>query len=161
MSGFVLTKTPTGLVVASHGSDEAEAARALRAYDSDLRLVVQGPDEHGPRSWRVYRYMGSERPAQFVCGWWDEYGNPYPQLSVTGLLDMVRRLDRNTRGGEVDPDRENARLVRERKREVEEAFAEVGREFAGRLEGKRSSPLPRGRSLQLARIRFRRRTYGY
>lgn len=163
MSGLVWTQSDSGLIVGNHASGEAAVRRALAQYDPDLRLVPPGifiRGEHEDRSdaWRVYRYVGSGRDVQFVCGWWDDYGNPYPQLSVDGLLQMVQRLDRNSRGWERrDADAENAALVEQRRREAREELDEIAREFKGRLEGKRSSPLPRSRSLQLARMRQRAR----
>lgn len=153
---LVYSTTPDGIVVASRGSDYADTARALREYDDELRLVIQGPDEYGPQAFRVYRYMGSERPIQFVCGWWDEYLNPYPELSTTGLLEIVKRLDRNNRGhAPVDPVARNRELAARRRVEGRKRIDEIAHEFDGRLEGKRSSPLPRSRSLQLARQRQR------
>lgn len=159
---LVFTQGPSGLVVANQGSDEAACARALREHDPDLRLVppgvlVQGERESRSDAWRVYRYCGSERPIEFVCGWWDDRGTPYPQLSADGLLRMVQSLDRNLRGDRVEADEHNARLLAERAREAHERFTEIAREFDGRLEGKRSAPQPRSRNLYLARSRERER----
>jgi hypothetical protein len=156
---LVYTQSPSGLVLATHGSDEAAAAAALREYDRDLRLVPQDSDAYGRRIYKVYRYVGSERPAQFVCGWWDELGNPYP-LSVTGLLDMVQRLDRNTRGAVQDADARNAELTARRRRDAEADFDDIVDEFKDRVDGKKLSPLPRSRSLHAARNRVRRRKPG-
>lgn len=157
--GLVFTDTPSGLVLATEGSDEAACAAALREYDRDLRLVPQDSDHFGRRVYKVFRYVGSERPAIFVCGWWDEFGRPYDGLSVTGLLEMVKRLDRNnTRHQNVDPDEKNARLLADRKREHDERMAEVVEEFRDRIDGKSSSPLTRSRSLYLARNRVREQT---
>ena len=155
---MVFTQSQNGLVLACEGSDEAACAAALRQYDPDLRLVPQDSDAYGRRIYKVYRYQGSEQPAVFVCGWWDEYGNPYEGLSVTGLLDMVQRLDRNTRGQVLDSDTKNAELVERRRREANAALDEIAREFRGRLEGTRSSPLPRSESLRRARDKVRART---
>lgn len=152
---FVLSQSASGLVLACEGADEVACQAALREYDRDLRLVPQDSDHFGRRIYKVYRYMGSETPAQFVCGWWDELGNPYDQLSVTGLLDMVKRLDRNTRWENVDPDTKNEKLVASRREDAREKLMEIGRTFEGRLDGKKSSPLPRSRSLYQARSRAR------
>ena len=156
--GLVLSQSASGLVLACEGSDEAACAAALREYDSDLRLVPQDSDAFGQRVYKVYRYVGSEQPAQFVCGWWDELGNPYPGLSVTGLLEMVKRLDRNTRFENVDPDERNRELLERRRKEASEEMDAIAREFAGRIDGTKSSPLPRSRSLYAARNRVRAST---
>ena len=156
--GLVFNNRPSGLVVAYQGSDEAACAAALKEYDRDLRLVPQDTDAYGRRVYKVYRYQGSEQPSVFVCGWWDEFGQPYDQLSITGLLDMVKRLDRNTRFEHIDPDERNQRLVAQRRKEAEEALDEIGKEFEGRLDGRKSSPLPRSQSLRLARDKIRART---
>lgn len=156
--GLVFTNSASGLVLACEGADETACARALREYDRDLRLVPQDSDAFGQRVYKVFRHMGSEQPAQFVCGWWDEMGRPYPGLSVTGLLDMVKRLDRNTRGGQVDPDELNRRLVDERRRQANAELDAVLEDHRDRVDGRMSSPLPRSRDLYLARNRVRERT---
>jgi hypothetical protein len=157
--GLVFTDTSSGLVLATHGSDEAATAAALREYDRDLRLVPQDSDAFGRRVYKVYRYMGSEQPSVFVCGWWDDLGNPYDGLSATGLLEMVKRLDRNnSREQRIDPDEKNRLLLEERRRQSSEDIDEVAREFSGRIDGKKSSPLKRSQSLRMARDRVRART---
>ena len=156
--GLVLSQSASGLVLATEGADEAACVAALKEYDCDLRLVPQDSDHFGRRVYKVFRYAGSEQPAQFVCGWWDDLGNPYDGLSVTGLLDMVKRLDRNTSWKNVDPDVKNAELTAQRQREANEALDEIADEFRGKLDGKKSSPLPRSRSLYAARNRVRART---
>jgi hypothetical protein len=157
--GLVYTQSPSGLVLATQGVDEATAAAALREYDRDLRLVPQDSDALGRRVYKVYRYVGSERDAEFVCFWGDELGNPFP-LSVTGLLEMVRRLDRNTRGTAIDPDVHNARLVAQRRKEANDELDAIEQEYRARVDGKKLSPLPRSRNLHLARNRVRRRSPG-
>jgi hypothetical protein len=155
---LVLSQSQSGLVLATEGSDENACAAALKEYDRDLRLVPQDSDAFGQRVYKVFRYAGSEQPAQFVCGWWDDMGKPYGGLSVTGLLEMVKRLDRNTRSDYVDPDVRNAELRERRAREANADFDAITDEFRGKLDGTKSSPLPRGRDLYLARNRVRART---
>lgn len=159
MSHLVYTPSPSGLLLATHGADERSAAAALRQHDPDLRLVPQDSDHFGKRIYKVYRYKGSETEAEFVCGWWDELGNPLP-LSVTGLLDLVQRLDKNTRGGVQDVDIHNEELKASRQRANEAGFDAILEEHKDRVDGKKSSPLPRSRSLQLARARERARHPG-
>jgi hypothetical protein len=156
--GFVYSLAGSGLVIASQGADEAACRRALRQHDPDLRLVPQDSDALGRRVYKVYRYMGSERPAEFVCGWWDEHGNPY-DLSVTGLLEMVQRHDRNLRGSQQASLAElEAKLKAERQADYRREADEIVREFGPRIDGKKSSPLPRSRGLYAARNRTRAKT---
>ena len=157
--GHVFTQSPSGLVLATHGADEATAAAALRHHDRELRLVPQDSDAYGRRIYKVYRDRGNDRPAEFVCGWWDELGNPKP-LSVTGLLDYVQRLDRNTSGSVQDVDVHNRELTETRRREAEREFDEIVAEHKDRVDGKKSSPLLRSRGLHLARNRVRAKSPG-
>lgn len=150
-----LVTTHGGLLV-PEGALEAAVAAALKHHDPDLRLVPQDSDHYGRRIYKVYRWAGSDRPAEFVCGWWDDQGRPIP-LSMA-LLDRVQLLDRNTRGREIDEDEHNRRLKEERYKDYLRDAEELVKEFSGRLEGKRSSPLPRSRSLYAARNRVRART---
>lgn len=157
--GLVYSSTNSGLVIASEGADEAAARRALIQHDPDLRLVPQDSDAFGRRVYKVYRYMGSERPAEFVCGWWDDHGHPYDQLSVTGLLEMVQRHDKNLRGSRQASLEEREQALRqERYKDGRRDLDEIVREFDGRIEGKRSSPLPRSVGLRMARDKVRART---
>ncbi len=145
-----------GGLLAPEGALEAAVSAALRNHDPDLRLVPQDSDHYGRRVYKVYRYAGSDRPAEFILFWGDEHGNPFP-LS-TSLVDEVQRLDRNLRGTVPDPDSLNARLVAERRRDAEADFDEIVREHAKRVDGKNSQPLPRSPGLYLARSRVRART---
>lgn len=157
--GLVFTDTSSGLVLATHGSDEAATAATLREYDRDLRLVPQDSDAFGRRVYKVYRYMGSEQPSVFICGWWDEMGNPYDGLSASGLLEMVKRLDRNnSRWQNSDSDEKNRLLVEQRSRQASEDIDDIAREFKGSIDGTSSSPLKRSQSLRMARDKVRART---
>lgn len=106
----VFYKNEHGLLVPDQAAgDERAIARLLKDYDPDLRLV---PQKNG---YRVYRYAGSERPAEFILYWGDERGNPYP---LSGrILDEVRKLDRNSRAEYKSPEQLNdEHKVRETKR---------------------------------------------
>ena len=150
-----MQQTSSGLLV-PEGAHEAAVRKALRQLDDDLRLVPVDSDAYGRRIYKVVRYQGSERPFVPVLFWGDEYGNPYP-LSMS-IVDAVQRLDRNTRGTVPDSDTRNAELVERRRREADADLDEIAREFRGRLEGTRSSPLPRSESLRRARDKVRART---
>lgn len=151
MSGLIYSRTDSGLLVAENGSgDERAVARALRDYDPDLRLVPQGV-AGGRMAYKVYRYCGSERPAEFICFWGNERGEPYP-LSHR-LLDKVRSLDKNQRGSEdyrsEDELNEQAKAARERQAEEDaQALLDDWKTREGR-----SALLPRGPSLARARAR--------
>lgn len=142
---LVETRTPSGLYVAENAADYQSVSRALRDYDRDLRLVPQ-PDDEGRVAYKVFRYQGGDRPAEFVCGWWSEQLQPLP-LSHR-LVDLVKQLDRNT-GGREDVDTENERLREERLRDAAEAISDVGRETSKRV--KRSPALHRGQHLRRSR----------
>lgn len=153
------TQSADGLLV-PEGAQEAAATAALLKHDPDLRLTWADSDYFGCRVYRVYRRVRNEaRPFETVCVYMDEAGNPLP-LSVTGIVDMVQRLDKNMRGAETDPDVHNEQLVVRRRRDAEADFDDIVDEFKDRVDGKRLSPLPRSRSLHLARNRVRSKSPG-
>src|SRR6266498_675093 len=139
------------------GALEASVAQQLRNLDPDLRLVPQNSDAYGRRVYKVYKYMGSERPAQFILMWGDENGNPFPLSSQ--LVEEVKRHDRNQRGHDtlIDEDAWNPRLEAERRKQAEEEIMEIGREYEKRISGKSYAVLPRSPSLAAARRRQRRK----
>lgn len=141
-----------GLLV-PQGALEAAVTRALRQHDDELRLVPQDSDVHGTRVYKVYRYNGPDRAADFVCGWWDERGTPYP-LSMN-LVELVQMHDRNTVGVPDDEDVHNRRLREERRRDSEREGQAIVQEFSKKIDGKSHTILPRSRSLQLARQKQR------
>lgn len=151
-----LSRTDGGLYV-PEGAHEAAVMRALREHDDDLRLVPQDSDHFGRRVYKVFRYAGSERPAEFLLFWGDEHGNPFPLSS--SLVDAVKQLDRNMRG--FDPrnaDAKNAELVARRRQKSREDGEALLQDYDGRLEGKKSSPPKRSVGLLRARDRVRART---
>lgn len=151
-----LSRTDGGLIVPT-GAHESAVQAALRDHDSDLRLVPQDSDHYGRRVYKVYRYAGSDRPAEFLLFWGDEHGNAFP-LSMA-IVDAVQRLDKNLRGFDPrDADVHNAALRMARERESRDWGDELAREFEGKLEGKKSSPLHRSQSLRRARDKVRART---
>ena len=121
-----LTRTSGGLLV-PEGALEAAVSRQLQELDPDLRLVPQDSDVYGQRIYKVYKYMGSERPALFVLLWGDGHGNPYPLSSA--LVEEVKRHDRNMRGVLLDPDEHNRRLKEERYRDLASDLDELGAEY--------------------------------
>jgi hypothetical protein len=148
---LVYTRQDSGLVVAEHASDEASVARALRDHDSDLRLVRQLSESLGALVWKVYRYAGSERPAEFVCAWTDRSGTPLP-LSHR-LVDMVKGLDRNSRAPVADADTLNARRKERAEKEVQRHNQDLIDDHLPRVG--RSPVLHRSQSLRMARDKQR------
>lgn len=101
------TRSESGLILARETSDAPALERALKQIDRDLSL--QGwPRVDGPTLWKVVRYCGPDRPPETIASWINDQGDPMPLTE--GLLDLVRRLDRNSRGDYVDPDEKNRRL---------------------------------------------------
>lgn len=133
---LVYERQGNGLLVArdTAPSDEKAVARQLRDYDPDLRLVPQGVVGR-QIAYKVYRYAGSDRPAEFICFWGDAaIGEPYPLSS--GLLDRVRELDRNSRAryasAEELNEKRRAELERHRDSLSEDVYDDLKR-MPGRL----------------------------
>jgi len=153
MSGLVYSKTDSGLLVAenAHSVDEQAVARSLREYDPDLRLVPQVVvgDRVG---YRVYRYAGPDRPAEFLLYWGDaSTGEPWPLSSR--LLDKVREQDKNTRGTYLDEDARE-KLRRE---ELERAHASATDSVIADTLKSGRTVLRRGVGLRMARDKRRAR----
>lgn len=94
--GLVMRETGTGLVLAEEAQDEARLSRALKEIDSRLVLQKHAGDVPGGLVYKVFAIVGEDEPAECVCTWADEYGNPL-ELS-SGLLDLVNRLRPDARG---------------------------------------------------------------
>lgn len=111
----------SGLLVAEQAVTDGDVAQALRTYEPSLRLVPQWDGAERCVRWCVFRYLGGDRDAEFVCAWADRHGKPLP-LSMS-LLEKVRQLDVRTRGGPPDPNKLNEqhrdRLQRDQLREKE------------------------------------------
>ena len=139
------------LLVAELGMDGGALERELRRRDPLLSLQGWPSATHGCILWRVVRESGPDRPPETVAVWQSERGEPYPLSS--GLLDLVDRLDRNSRHRYLDEDALERRRQAARDRQVErdnEALRDDWNPRHGR------SPLFRGRDLQLSRQRARR-----
>ena len=154
---FQESRLDSGLFFVEHGEDEARVSRALREYDADLRLVPQDSDTHGRRIYKVYRYAGSDRPAEFLLYWANERGEPYP-LSMR-LLDEIKRHDKNTRGDKFDADAEYQRVVNAGRKNFDDESQQLAEEYA-RREG-RVSAFHRSPALAAARRRGRRKGTTY
>jgi hypothetical protein len=101
-----------GLLVAELGMDGTSLERELRKRDPLLSLQGWPSATHGCILWRVVREAGPDRPPETVAVWQSESGEPYPLSS--GLLDLVDRLDRNSRHSHRGEDE----LERQRRAEV-------------------------------------------
>jgi len=147
-----VTQTHSGLYVAEQSADYKAVQAALRQHDPTLRLVPQHSDEYDTIVWKVYADMGGDRPAVFVCGWWDRQLRPLPLSHA--LVDRVKQLDRNTVGRELDPDEHNTKLSAEQQARMDAAVDEAAAENERRRG--RLPVLHRGAHLR----RSSRRRYG-
>jgi hypothetical protein len=149
-------RSDSGLVLPITGADEASVITELKKIDPDLILFVPGMEISGEPAvnrwgWRVYRKRGGDQPPEFVCAWMDKWGNLHNELSH-GLVDEVRRLDKNTRGRQLDE------VVREelRRQEFERDQEARGEGIADNWVRKHGTPvLPRSQSLRMSRDKRR------
>lgn len=136
---LILSETGSGLLAAHQHADQASVTAALRSHDRDLRLLWKVID--GQRVWYVVKFLGSERPADWICDW-ERDGEPLP-LSH-GLVERVKALDLNSRAVHADPEELNDRLTAEGLAEVNGAIDELARDLVERYRGTKSHLLPRG-----------------
>lgn len=148
--GYVERTLDSGLVLSEYGWDHAQVERELKKRDPDLTLQGWPSQTHGTILWKVVRYAGPDRPPDTVAVWQSDRGEPYPLSS--GLLDLVDRLDRNTRGAAVGEDELNARLEAERRKQDERD----GEGIIDNTTFKHGRPvLPRSQSLRMSRDKQR------
>lgn len=111
-----VSETGSGLLIAEQSADREAVARLLRDHDSSLRLVPQLDEARSCTLWCVYRYLGPDRDAQFLCAWQTPSGEPLPLSSR--LLDKVQQLDLRTVGNAPDMnalnDAHRAQVLRDR-----------------------------------------------
>ena len=143
-----------GLLV-PEGALEAAVQRPLKEHDSDLRLVPQDSDVYGQRVYKVFKWNGPDRPATFLLTWADEHLRPYP-LSMN-LVEMVKYHDRNTSLRPPDEDEIERKLREERRKDYLRDAEAIVHDHQNRIDGKSHMPLPRSRSLYLARQRNRKK----
>ena len=140
----------SGLLLAEHGTDGVALERELRKRDPLLSLQGWPSAEHLCIVWRVVRDAGSERDPETVCVWQSESGEPYPLSS--GLLDLVDRLDRNTRHVHVGADEANERRRLEIARQLERDNEALRDDW----DFKHGRPvLPRSQALRISRDKRR------
>ena len=140
-----------GLVVAENACGEPEVAARLRQFDRQLVLTWEVDEHHQARVWRVFKRMGSDRPAVWICDWRDDYGNPLPLSSR--LVDRVRDLSMNSRAPKPDAETHNQRLREEADKQFQEETGDIAKWHGGRHG--RLACLPRGVSLRIARDKRR------
>lgn len=148
--GLVERTLDSGLIVSEHGDDGAAIERDLKKRDPDLSLQGWPSQTHGRMLWKVVRYAGPDRPPDTVCVWQSDRGEPFPLSS--GILDMVDRLDKNTRSVYLDGDTRNAALRAERAKQ-DERDAEGIRDNTTFKHGR--PVLPRSQSLRMSRDKQR------
>lgn len=133
--------------------DGAAVERALKQRDQDLRLQGWPSITHDCILWKVVRYAGPDRPPDTVCVWQSDRGEPYPLSS--GLLDMVDRLDKNSRSTYLSEDQRDARERDRLARDKQAAYEDLAQDYEKRA--KRDPMLPRSQSLRLSRDKQRAR----
>lgn len=122
---LITRTTSVGLVLAEHAHDEAAVARALRQIDDKLCLQKHPGQTSGGWVYKVFRAWSDDHPADLICTWADEHGNPLPLTS--GLVDLVNRLrlDAPNKGPDADAHNEqHLRGVRKLAGELEQAVIE-------------------------------------
>ena len=138
------------LLVAELGMDGGALERELRRRDPLLSLQGWPSATHGCILWRVVRESGPDRPPETVAVWQSESGEPYPLSS--GLLDLVDRLDRNSRHRYQSEDALERRRQAKRDRQVERDNEALRNDWNPR----HGRPvLPRSQSLRMARDKRR------
>jgi hypothetical protein len=133
--------------------EEAAVSRALRQHDDDLRLIRSFDLEREVFFWKVYRYNGPERPADFILAWATDDGEPKP-LSMR-IVDEVQRHDRGMRGDTISPDEYNRRLREERHKDYLRDAEAIVQEFGAKLDGKKTVPVHRSQRLRMYRDKRR------
>ena len=140
-----------GLVLAEHGMDGQALERELRKRDPLLSLQGWPSAEHGCIVWRVVRETPAGSP-ETVLVWQSDRGEPYPLSS--GLLDLVDRLDRNSRAVYASEDE----LEQQRRRARDRQVARDNDALADDWNPRHGRPvLPRSQSLRMARDKQRAR----
>lgn len=145
-------QSSSGLLIAGEGADERAVGALLRQHDPDLRLVPRIDPERECILWAVYRYRGTDHPAEFVCFWQTRDGIPLPLSS--SVLDLVQQLDKNTSSATHDPDATNAQVRLERSKQKDRDYEAIRDDW---LTPHGRPVLPRGQSLRRARDKRRAR----
>lgn len=133
--------------------DGAAIDRALKQRDRDLSLQGWPSVTHGCVLWKVVRYAGPDRPPETVCVWQSERGEPYPLSS--GLLDLVDRLDKNSRATYLSEDQLEAKRRADNARARATEGEDLAADYAARA--KRDPVLHRSQSLRMSRDKQRAR----
>src|SRR5262245_39189982 len=108
------TRSTSGLILAREDRDAQTIERQLRRLDPQLSLQAW-PQADGPPLWRVVRHHSQDQPPETIASWVGADGQPLPLAD--GIVDLVRRLDRNSRVAFVDADEKNRRFERARDRD--------------------------------------------
>lgn len=143
------TRSQSGLILATESMDAAALEPLLRKLDPDLSLQAW-PSRDGPPTWKVVRHFSRDHPPETICSWVDDSGRPLPLGE--GLLDLVRRLDRNQRATYVDPDVRNRQL----KEALDKNWDDETEALTDDWRFKHGRPvLPRSQSLRMSRDKQR------
>lgn len=120
---LTMRDTGFGLTIAEQSHDELSLTRALKQMDDRLVLQRHPGKVEGGFVYKVFKIVSEDQPAEAICTWCDEHGNPLPLSS--GLLSKVESLRAGARGRGPDADEHNARLVADRERTREQALEAV------------------------------------
>lgn len=144
--------TDSGLILAEDSMDSAAVDRALKKKDPLLSLQGWPSATHDCILWKVVRYAGPDRPPDTVAVWQSDRGEPFPLSS--GLLDLVDKLDRNTRYEYLNEDQREQRRREQVEKEIRQRDADLIDDWTPR----HGRPvLPRSQSLRMARDKRRGR----
>lgn len=132
---LVTSTTRSGLVLAEQAGDEAALGRALKDLDRDLILVKDRDEKYQAWVWKVFVWIGDDRPAIHVLDWRDDHGIPKPLTA--GIIDAVNAQRRDRPGGYdalAASDAANEALTARRRKEFGDAVAAIETDFAAQLE---------------------------
>lgn len=153
--GLVERTLDTGLILQEYGQDHASLERELKKRDRDLSLQGWPSQTHGCILWKVVRYAGPDRPLDTVAVWQSDRGEPFPLSS--GILDLVDRLDKNSRHHYADEDERNEGRRREREKQNARDREALLSDYKTVMGPGHAGLLPRGQSLRRARDKRRNR----
>ena len=133
--GLVMRETGSGLVLAEQASDEAGLSAALKRIDSRLVLQKHPGEVAGGWVYKVFAIVSDDQPAECICTWADDHGNPLPLSS--GLLDLVNKLrpDNRSRRGPSSDER-NAELRAELEKTRSDNAERVNDDHRAKIERK-------------------------
>lgn len=151
---LAFSRSDSGLILAQQSMDAAAIERALKRKDPDLELQGWPDQEQDTIVWKVVRAV-PDRPPETICVWQSDRGEIYPLSS--GILDMVDRLDKNTRSVYLDEDTLNTQKAEREKKATDQATDDLIADWEGRDRTGRIHVFPRSPAFAAARRRGRKK----